>query len=75
MLLITLLHHPVWRNMKYIAPEDIVVNSIDEVFIDVASYLQTYKMTARQIAMTMINDIFKTTGITAMADIGTNLYE
>ncbi len=60
--------------MKYIAPEDIVVYSIDEVFIDVTSYLQTYKMTARQLAMTIINDIFKTTGITATAGIGTNLY-
>lgn len=60
--------------LKYIAPEDIVVYSIDEVFIDVTSYLQTYKMTARQLAMTMINDIFKTTGITATAGIGTNLY-
>ena len=60
--------------LKYIAPEDIVVYSIDEVFIDVTSYLQTYKMTARQLAMTIINDIFKTTGITATAGIGTNLY-
>ncbi|MDE5858844.1 MAG: DNA methylase [Oscillospiraceae bacterium] len=60
--------------LKYIAPEDIVVYSIDEVFIDVTSYLQTYKMTARQLAMTIINDIFTTTGITATAGIGTNLY-
>ncbi|MCM1525424.1 MAG: DNA methylase [Ruminococcus sp.] len=60
--------------LKYIAPEDIVVYSIDEVFIDVTSYLQTYKMTARELTMTMINDIFKTTGITATAGIGTNLY-
>ena len=60
--------------MKYIAPEDIVVYSIDEVFIDVTSYLKTYKMTARQLAMTIINDIFTTTGITATAGIGTNLY-
>lgn len=60
--------------LKYIAPEDIVVYSIDEVFIDVTSYLQAYKMTARELAMTMINDILKTTGITATAGIGTNLY-
>ena len=60
--------------LKYIAPEDIVVYSIDEVFIDVTSYLKTYKMTARQLAMTIINDIFRTTGITATAGIGTNLY-
>ena len=60
--------------LKYIAPEDIVVYSIDEVFIDVTPYLQTYKMTARELAMTMIRDILQTTGITATAGIGTNLY-
>ncbi len=60
--------------LKYVAPEDIVVYSIDEVFIDVTGYLQTYKMTARELTVTMINDIFKTTGITATAGIGTNLY-
>ena len=60
--------------LKYIAPEDIVVYSIDEVFMDVASYLQTYKMTARQLAMTIIRDVLATTGITATAGIGTNLY-
>ena len=60
--------------LKYIAPEDIVVYSIDEVFMDVTSYLQTYKMTARQLAMTIIRDVLSTTGITATAGIGTNLY-
>lgn len=60
--------------LKYIAPEDIVVYSIDEVFMDVTSYLQTYKMTARQLAMTIIRDVLATTGITATAGIGTNLY-
>lgn len=60
--------------LKYIAPEDIVVYSIDEVFIDVTSYLQTYKMTARKLAMTIIRDVLATTGITATAGIGTNLY-
>ena len=60
--------------LKYVAPEDIVVYSIDEVFIDVTPYLQTYKMTARELAMTMIRDILKITGITATAGIGTNLY-
>ncbi|MDE6593217.1 MAG: DNA methylase [Oscillospiraceae bacterium] len=60
--------------LKYIAPEDIVVYSIDEVFIDVTGYLQIYKMTARELTVTMINDILKTTGITATAGIGTNLY-
>lgn len=60
--------------LKYIAPEDIVVYSIDEVFIDVSSYLSHYKMTAHDLAMTMIREILYTTGITATAGIGTNLY-
>lgn len=60
--------------LKYIAPEDIIVYSIDEVFIDVTAYLQNYKMTARQLAMTVIKDILASTGITATAGIGTNLY-
>ncbi len=60
--------------LKYIAPEDIIVYSIDEVFIDLTPYLQTSKMTARELTMTIINDIFRTTGITATAGIGTNLY-
>ena len=60
--------------LKYIAPEDIHVYSIDEVFMDVTAYLNTYKMTAHQLAMTMIRDVLKTTGITATAGIGTNLY-
>lgn len=60
--------------LKYIAPEDIHVYSIDEVFMDVTNYLATYKMTAHELAMTMIRDVLKTTGITATAGIGTNLY-
>ncbi len=60
--------------LKYIAPEDIHVYSVDEVFMDVTGYLNTYKMTARELAMTMIRDVLKTTGITATAGIGTNLY-
>ena len=60
--------------LKYIAPEDIHVYSVDEVFIDVTHYLSTYNMTARELAMTMIQDILGTTGITATAGIGTNLY-
>jgi len=60
--------------LKYIAPEDIIVYSIDEVFIDVTAYLQTYKMTVRDLAMTIIKDVLNTTGITATAGIGTNLY-
>ena len=60
--------------LKYIAPEDIHIYSIDEVFIDVTHYLSTYNMTAHALAMTMIQDILDTTGITATAGIGTNLY-
>ncbi len=60
--------------LKYFAPEDIHVYSIDEVFIDATSYLNTYKMTPRELAKTIILDILKTTGITATAGIGTNLY-
>lgn len=60
--------------LNYIAPEDIHIYSIDEVFIDVTHYLSTYKMTPRELAMTMIKDVLKTTGITATAGIGTNLY-
>ena len=60
--------------LKYIAPEDIHVYSIDEVFMDVTAYLDTYRMTAHELAMTMIHDVLKDTGITATAGIGTNLY-
>ncbi len=60
--------------LKYIAPEDIHVYSIDEVFMDVTDYLATYKMTAHELAMTIIHDVLKQTGITATAGIGTNLY-
>ena len=60
--------------MRYIAPEDIHVYSIDEVMMDVTNYLQTYHMTARELAKTMILDVLHTTGITATAGIGTNLY-
>ena len=60
--------------LKYIAPEDIHVYSIDEVFMDVTDYLGIYKMSAHSLAMTMIRDVLKTTGITATAGIGTNLY-
>ena len=60
--------------LKYIAPEDIHVYSIDEVFMDVTAYLRTYKLTAHQLAMKMIRDVLATTGITATAGIGTNMY-
>ena len=60
--------------MKYIAPEDIVVYSIDEVFMDVTDYLNTYKLSPRDLAMKIILDVLETTGITATAGIGTNLF-
>lgn len=60
--------------LKYIAPEDIVVYSIDEVFIDATSYLSHYHMSAHDLAKTMIREVLYTTGITATAGIGTNLY-
>ncbi|MCI9361273.1 MAG: DNA methylase [Hungatella sp.] len=60
--------------LKYIAPEDIHVYSIDEVFIDVTHYLDTYKMTPKELASKIIRDILSTTGMIATAGIGTNLY-
>lgn len=60
--------------LKYIAPEDIHVYSIDEVFIDITHYLATYKKNAHDFARMLIQDVLKTTGITATAGIGTNMY-
>lgn len=60
--------------LKYIAPEDIHVYSIDEVFLDVTGYLDTYGMSPHDLAMTIMNDVLRSTGITATAGIGTNLY-
>lgn len=60
--------------LKYIAPEDIHVYSIDEVFIDATEYLRLYKLSARDLAIKMIQDVLATTGITATAGIGENLY-
>lgn len=60
--------------LKYVSKEDIHVYSIDEVFIDATSYLNTYKMDAKELAMTMIKDILNTTGITATCGIGENMY-
>ena len=60
--------------LKYAAPEDIHVYSIDEVFIDATNYLESFQMTGRELARTIILDILKTTGITAAAGMGTNLY-
>lgn len=60
--------------LKYIAPEDIHVYSIDEVFIDVTNYLSTYNLPARELTTKILMDVLNTTGITATAGIGTNLY-
>ena len=60
--------------LKYIAPEDIYAYSIDEVFIDATNYLPTYKISAHELALKMVRDVLKETGITATAGIGTNMY-
>lgn len=60
--------------LKYIAPEDIHVYSIDEVMMDITDYLNTYNITAHELVKRIIQDILKTTGITATAGMGTNLY-
>ncbi len=60
--------------LRYIAPEDIHVYSIDEVFVDVTDYLKTYKLTACELAIKVILEVLRETGITATAGIGTNLY-
>ena len=60
--------------LKYIAPEDIHVYSIDEVFMDVTTYLDTYGLTPHDLARKIIRDVLETTGITATAGIGSNLY-
>ena len=60
--------------LKYVSPEDIHTYSIDEVLMDVTGYLETYRTTARELAKAMILDVLHTTGITATAGIGSNLY-
>lgn len=60
--------------LKYVAPEDIHVYSVDEVFMDVTHYLKNYNMTAEELARVIIKDVLNTTGITATAGIGTNMY-
>ena len=60
--------------LRYIAPEDIHIYSVDEVFIDATAYLKSYGMTAHELTRQMIRDILEETGITATAGIGTNLY-
>ena len=60
--------------LKYISKEDIHVYSIDEVFMDVTEYLGMYQMTAKELSIRIMDDVLKTTGITAAAGIGSNLY-
>ncbi len=60
--------------LKYVAPEDCHVYSIDEIMMDVTHYLNTYQLSARELAGKIIQDIHSATGITATAGIGTNLY-
>ncbi len=60
--------------MRYVSPDDILVYSVDEVFIDATHYLGSYKMTAHELTMTMIRDVMRETRITATAGIGTNMY-
>lgn len=60
--------------LKYVAPEDMHVYSVDEVFMDVTDYLEIYQKTPEELAATIIQDVLETTGITATAGIGTNLY-
>lgn len=60
--------------LRYIAPEDIHVYSIDEAFIDITSYLKTYRLTPRQLTMKLIKEVLSETGVTATAGIGTNMY-
>lgn len=60
--------------LKYIAPEDIYVYSIDEVFIDISHYFSIYHLSPHDMAQMLIQDVLKTTGITATAGIGTNMY-
>lgn len=60
--------------LKYVAKEDIHVYSIDEVFMDVTDYLSMYHMTAKELSIKIMQDIFATIGITAAAGIGSNMY-
>ena len=60
--------------LRYIAPEDIHVYSVDEVFIDVTGYLNTYQCTPHELAIRLIREVLKETGITATAGIGTNIH-
>lgn len=60
--------------LKYVAKEDIHVYSIDEAFMDVTDYLQMYRMSAKELGIRIMQDVYETTGITATCGVGTNLY-
>ncbi|MBR3152658.1 MAG: DNA methylase [Clostridia bacterium] len=60
--------------MKYFSPDDIYVYSIDEIFCDITSYLKTYNKSPKELVSMVVKDVYETTGITATAGIGTNLY-
>ena len=60
--------------LKYFSEEDIYVYSVDEIFCDITNYLKMYKTNARELVTKVIQDVYETTGITATAGIGTNLY-
>ena len=60
--------------LKYLSPDDIYVYSIDEVFCDITNYLKYYKMSPRELVTKILLDVLNTTGITATAGVGTNLY-
>lgn len=60
--------------LKYVAPEDIHVYSIDEVFMDVTNYLEVAQLSSREFAKKIMKDVFDTVGVTATAGIATNLY-
>ncbi len=60
--------------LKHVAPEDILVYSVDEVFIDAVPYMKLYRLSAREFAMRLIRNVVGETGITATAGVGENLY-
>ena len=60
--------------LKYLSPEDIFAYSIDEVFCDITNYLKTYNMSAQELITKILKKVYKETGITATAGLGTNLY-
>ena len=60
--------------LKHVAPEDIHVYSIDEVFIDATRYLKANRMNGRQFCKMLIDEVYQETGITATGGVGTNMY-